>query len=231
MSNKKQLFADFFSNKIASDPGVKLPASEPRPHGWFEEFRAETFQTPHNPTLKTGTLWSKLSGIVYKIESSQLSVVLALYADTILWLDDHSNDTDFNAFVRREQVSKWLPQNIEALLDLLIATKFNFLGRPQLVRSALEIPTFSERQKALMAKSKEALTKLSIQEKDLAKIAEQIHPPKFISRDEGTFQLNFCLWTKILGKVIKIHCYFEQDKFRYEAILLAEQIGNFLVPS
>ena len=234
MSYKKHLFADFFRSKIESDPDTRLPPREPQLRGWLEEYRVEVFQTPHEPLLLEGVLWSKLAGSVYKIERSQLSVVLAHYEDnTILWLDDHSDDTDFKAFVRREQLSKWLPQNREALLDVLIATKFNFLGRPQLVRNPSEIPTFSETQLTSVAKSKGAREKISEQKALLARIQSQIQPPNCVIVQDQNIQLDFCIWAKILGRVIKINCFFgtKNDHFLYKGVQLAEQVGNFLIPS
>jgi hypothetical protein len=232
MHEVKQMFADFFRRKYEAYSEIQQPIHRSQPRGWLEEFRAEAFQTAYYPTLKTGALWSRLSGEVYEIAHFQLSVVLALYGDgTILWLDDHSSELDFEEFIRREHLMTWLPDQMDDLLDLLIETKFKFFGQPRLIHNVSEVPRLTEREKSLQATSKEGMEAFLEEEKLLDSIAAQIQPPVCAPDRSGAFQLSFCMWTRILGKVIITHCSFESDEsFSYEAIQLAEQVGRFLVP-
>ncbi|MBE7471979.1 MAG: hypothetical protein DPW09_26770 [Anaerolineae bacterium] len=233
MSNVAQLFGDYFRKKSESYSDVHLSPNKLRPRGWLEEFRVEIFQTVDNLSLKSGVLWSRLTGKIYKLEHSQLSVVLALYSnDAILWLDDHSDNFDFEIFIRREDLLTWLPDQLEDFLDLLIQTKFNFLGRPQLIRSVSAIPTFTEEEMAFYTQSQQGREGILEQERRFADIVDQIQPPICTSSQDRVFHLNFYVWTKILGKVIKIHCSFgSENAFSYEAIQLTEQLGKFFVPS
>ncbi len=212
--NLERLLGDFFETRVKSSPDVQMPAKSPRPRGWFEEFRAEGFQTVFSPIQKSGSLWSKLSGRVYEVSRFQLSAILALYdANTILWLDDHSDDSDFQTFVHRERLTTWLPEQANDLVDLVVATKLNYLGEPRLVSSSSEIPGFIEA------------------DKDSVSIADQIYPATCVHLPEGVFRSSFCVWTRILGKLVKVDCFFGLDHtFDLETVLLAEQIGNFFVP-
>jgi hypothetical protein len=220
----EQIFAGFFKNVIDYNPDVALSPAPPRPRGWMEEYRAGAFQTIHNFALKTDIPWTQLSGRVYELSRSQLSVVLAVYSDdTILWLDDHSGDSDFEGFARRERLATWLPQQMNELLTLLIETKFNYLGQPQLVQSASEIPGFK------VGPGKAPATLLE-EKKHFDSVAKQIQPPECVSEQQGV-RLSFCLWSRILGRVLAVDCLFGSDgSFTFEAAQLAEHIGDFFVP-
>lgn len=192
-------------------------------------FRAATWS---NVSLQTGELWSELSGKVYLVSNGQLSAVLASYNDgTILWLDDHSKDADFQSFTRRERLLEWLPHWMDKLVHLLIKTRLNFLGGPQLIKSAMEVPESSESQKALWVEDEEVQRFLLEQEKRLADISGQIRPPAVITAQERGLDVSFHVWTKILGKVISVHCFFGPNRtFRYEGVQLTQFVGNHIVP-
>ncbi len=231
-SSMRRLFADFFRRRYDLHPQAHAPIDESRVRGWFEEYRVETFRSERFPLLRTGDLWSRLSGKVYDLTHFQLMVILVLYDDdTILWLDDHSDDADFEEFIRRERLPEWLPGQIDELVQLLIETKFSYLGRPQLIRNVSEIPKLTEREKSWQAESKAGLEALQEEEKRLASVTNQIQSPACTSQPDGTFRLGFCIWTKILGKVINIACTFGPDhRFSYEAVLLTEHVGRSFVP-
>jgi hypothetical protein len=173
-----------------------------------------------------------LAGKIYKVERTQLSVVLAFYEEgPVLWLDDHTGEADFETFMKREELKKWLPHQMAPLLDLLIETKFNFLGRPQLIHSATDIPKLTQKQIDRMSKSKDAMAKFHEKEKLLAKITDQIQPPVCHSNNDQEFQISFYIWTKILGNILRIDCFFRGDHgFSYELTQLGDQIGAFIVP-
>lgn len=230
----KLQIAEFFGVKYRLSPEVSLPSPESLPRGWFEEVRAGMFRstTSSNVSLQTGELWSELSGKVYVVSNGQLSVVLARYNDgTILWLDDHSKDADFQSFIRRERLLAWLSHRLDKLLHLVIETRLNFLGRPQLISSAMEVPELSEGQKTLWIEDEETQRFLLEQEKRLADISGQIRPPALVTGQEGGLDASFYVWTKILGKIISVRCFFGPNStFRCEGAQLTQFVGNYIVP-
>ncbi len=231
----QQLIVDFFRNQCESHPNVLSPARSPRPRGFAEEHRADEFRSGKNfSTRQIGDQWSGLSGKVYEASGKILSVILALYDDkNVLWLDNHTDDSDFEAFIRRELVLEWLPHRVDELLDLLIGTKLKFLGRPQLVHVASEVPVLTQADRDLFKseKSEEDVQFIKKMDKRLAGIAGQIQPPTCSRGQNGEFRLNFCVWTKLLGKAIKIDCTFGPDySFRYAGTQLAKEVGKFAAP-
>jgi len=233
-SDIKQEFRAFFKNSYRRFPGVRLPTPEPLPRGWLEESRAEVFQSSawENVSLQTGELWSGLSGKAYKLSYGELSVVVARYdSGSILWLDDHSTDSDYQEFVRREHLLEWLPQQMDKLIHLLIATKLNFLGEPQLVDNTMEVPVLPESQKALWAGDEEVQQSWLEQEKCLADISDQIQSPVLITDQNRGFWLNFHIWTRILGKIIGVSAFFGVDNtFHYKGVQLTQFVGRYMAP-
>lgn len=232
MDNLADLFGDFFKQKFQMYPDVNSPPRSPRPRGWFEEYRADAFKVVHNLELKTGNIWSDLFGRIYKLDYSQLSVTLAVYEQqTILWLDDHSSDLDFSEFLQLEQLINWLPHRLDEFLSVLLETKFNYLGRPRIINSAQEIPAFTEDQLARMTQSKSALRELSNHEKRMTAVKGQVKRPHCVLSPTDGFQIELYVWTKILGRVIRLRCDLGVDhSFKYAGVQLAEQVGNFFVP-
>ena len=232
-SNINQMAVDFFSKQYKTRPEVRMP-SDGVLSGWMEEHRAEVFQSQNYQVhkLETKPSWTKLSGKIYTIMAPYLSAVFALYNDnTILWLDDHSRDTDFETFVRREQLLTWLPDEVDEVLELLLKMKFNFLGWPQLIHNASEIPDFSQQMKHKASISKEGRQSVFDSDKRLADAANQIHQATCTHYQNNGFQLKFHVWTKILGNLYEIRCVFGEDySFRYEGIQLANMIGYFVMP-
>jgi hypothetical protein len=169
--------------------------------------------------------------------------VVAHYDDgTILWLDDHLDDADFSGFVQRERLAEWLPDHLNEILELLLETKFYFLGWPQLIHSVSDIPLIPERYTSHLTDPKDdyllssldqqkALESLREADRRLASVADQIRAPESIRLEDGSTRLIFYIWTKILGKVVRLDTYFGVDNsFKYEAAQLTEQVGYFTVP-
>lgn len=229
-----QQIAKFFEDKHRLSPEVSLPSPEPLPRGWFEEVRAQMFRAGNWGDVSPWTeeIWSELSGKVHMVSNGHLSAIVALYTDgTILWLDDHSKDTDFQNFVHRERLLGWLPYRMDKLVRLLVGTRLNFLGWPLLINSASDVPTPSEKQKALWVGDKEVEEFLLEQAKWLANIHDQIRPPVLVTDPKGGYLVSFSVWTKILGKVINVRCLFGPGQtFRYEGVQLAQLVGAHVVP-
>jgi len=227
-------FSLFFASRRLRRPQVRQPACGARPPGYFEAYRAESFQwlNPHDVIRRTGEPWSKLGCSVYLISHRDLSAVLAVYGPgTILWLDDHSDDSDFQEFARREGLSAWLPDRPHDLASLLCATKLNYLGEPRLLQDASDIPAVSQEEKASWASDPKALDTLARQEKQLKDAAGQIAPLSCVPRPDGACDLTLWVWTRLLGRLIYLHCSFDQAGcFSFGGTQRTAQVGKFLVP-
>jgi hypothetical protein len=234
MNVEKTIFADFFKRQLETRPEVQLPASS-GVRGFMEEFRAEVFQALDYEAheLEKASLGTRLSSKIYVIMTSHLSVKLALYWNgTILWLDDHSSDSDFIEFVRREDLISWLPERVHELLELLIETKFSFMGWPQLITSVSDINGMPDQVRGAMSElGEEWLQSLSDADERLSDVADLIHPPTWIQEESGEFILRFCVWTKINGNVVEINCFLGGNSlFRYESAQLTHSVGFYIVP-
>ncbi|HEU0291247.1 MAG TPA: hypothetical protein VFR47_00825 [Anaerolineales bacterium] len=103
----EKIFASFFTNRAKSNPLVIQEGILP---GWLEEARIKAFDEipEENVTLKKGLPWDLLTGKVYEVFQMYVTAILALYSDeTILWLDDHSSNSDYEVFMRRENLLSW----------------------------------------------------------------------------------------------------------------------------
>ncbi len=228
---EKQIFAEFFKNQWESRPSVRVAAQRGF-RGYMEEVRAHEFQsTDYQINPWTGPLWSQLSGSIYAMVARYYSVVLATFEDkTILWLDDHSSNVDFAEFVRREQLMNWLPDQMDDVLEILIKTKFNFLGWPKLVNSILDIPNipvYKEYPEVNRGHSQD----MQDAEMRLTNIADRLYPPTVTEIRKNEFELRFCIWTKLFGQVIDISCFLGgSDVFKYEGNQLVHLVGFYVVP-
>ncbi len=228
------MFASFFKELSEKRPEVHqvIPG---RPRGFFEQLRATTFQsTRYDPRLikVDQPLWSKLSGNLYTIVDHHLSVVLAQYEDgTVLWLDDHSSDSDFEVFTIREDLSNLLPGQAEEVSDLIARTKFNFLGWPHLIRQVSDIAEIPKNTKRMInAQSKEHKQVLADKESRLLAVASQIHPPTCLN-EGNRVHLKFYIWTKLMGNLFEVNCAFGPSlTFTYEAVELVDSVGFYVNP-
>ncbi len=241
MSNSiESQMADFFRKQYESRPAVRQKIKGPRV--WGEDFRAEIFAKAHQPRLRTRAPWDGLSGTIYELWSSSVSVVLAVYSDgTILWLDDHSDDSDFVEFIRREHLLEWVPDRLDEFLVLLVEGKLNYLGWIRLIGSVSDIPplpveirnwyTNPEKWKGSTTEFERAQQFVLELDKRLAAVADQIKPPACSISNEGEIQLSFYVWTKWLGKVIRFNCFLTPDYgFRLDGVELVEEVGFSIAP-
>ncbi|HSH03127.1 MAG TPA: hypothetical protein VLL52_11460 [Anaerolineae bacterium] len=195
------IFREFFlQQKSKENPDYKTI-------GHYENYRAEIFHTHKNvyydPLDETFLL--SLSGDVYIVSYSHITAILALYGSSVLWLDSHNNNEDFEEFIYREQLRNWLPKNESKFLSLLTLTKFNYLGGPQIVQNLSQIP---------------------LHPMDAEHPQISIASPTFIYNGKHT-HIAFCLWTKLQGKLWKIDCTLKNNKFDYELKLIANGIGDW----
>jgi hypothetical protein len=243
MSNSiDSLIARFFEEQLRSRPSMEITDEGRRPRTFGEQVRIEVFATTHQPQKKQGVPWDNFKSKVYKLEHSHVSVVIAVYDDgRILWLDDHIDDSDFAEFVRREQLLEWLPDQFNRLLELLIETKLNYLGASQVIHSTSDVPAIRddvrnryaslERWNGTREQWEAGRSSLLEADKRLTDVADQIQSPIFTLSGNGKAQVSFYVWTKILGKIVKIDCFFGPGHaFRLESVQLAQGIGRFMVP-
>ena len=213
----EKIFASFFTNRAKSNPLVIQKGILP---GWLEQARIEAFdQIPEeNVTLKMGLPWDLLTGKVYEVFQMYVTAILALYSDEIiLWLDDHSSNSDYEVFMRRENLLSWYPDRKDQLIQLLVETKFNFLGEPRLISSAVDIP---QKQNGIEESHKQ-----------LTRVTKQIFPPTYVQNLDGSIRLQFCIWTLILGKIFVVDCTLGPGSaFSYHGDLLTRDVGDYVLP-
>ncbi len=229
MSSIDLRIANYFRNRLKSDPNVNNDGAL---RGWFEAARATGFLTVmrENIFVRSGGLYSELSGTIYEAHIKGLMTIFAFYEDdTLLWLDDHTNNSDYEAFIRREKLSQWLPDNMEKFVALTVETKFDFVGEPRLIHNASQIPPIPQKLRDQFARAgvEEDLIE---REKRLAEVANQIKAPALTSASEGVQVLAFCIWARILGRVINIRCALGiEGTFSYEGHVLTGEVGNYVI--
>lgn len=233
--NIRRRFADFFIAKQKLSILGKEIFQANRPKGWFEEIRTKAFGSPNfgDMVLKEGPTWTGISAKVYNIHAiGPLSVILAYYDDgTVIWLDDHFSDDDFKLFVKKEHLWTWLPERKEDLIALLIETKLNYLGRPQLINTISEIPSFSIKEMESWLVDPHAQNQLVEAQQKLKHVSEKIIPPILLVEPNGIFELTLFVWTKIMGKLVHVRFKFGQDGlFLFEGDELVKMVGRFIVP-
>jgi hypothetical protein len=234
LENITRQFADFFKSKQKPPPeGTKKYRLRPQ-KGWLEEVRAEAFGTliPGQVSLREGTLWSKLSARVFIIVGMSIYAILAYYDDgTILWLDDHEANDDFEKFSKNEHLWTWLPEHKEDLIELLIETKMHFFGKPQLINSISDIPSYTKQELDQMANDPLLMSQLLEIQQKLEHLSEKIIPPDLLIESDKTFELTFFVWTHILGRIVRAQFKFGKDGlFLYEGNELLKEAGRFSVP-
>lgn len=222
---------------------LKIPfdASGERPKGLFAEYRLVGFENATkiwNISPKVETIWSGVSCKVYEINDSYfyLGLIIALYDEGIvLWLDDEADDRDFAMFTQREKLWSWLDTSANNFIELLLQSKLAYLGQPQLIHSIVDIPPFPE---DLWSPPHASNTQKEIGKREHAAYEERlrhvtplIQPPAIIQNSDGAFDLQFCIWTKVLGGVYDIHCSLGPSKpFTYKGFLLADSVGRGYAP-
>ena len=225
MNNLPRIISGLLKAKSA-DSKVKQLGAIPIP---FSDLRADAFQEiiPENISPLTGGPFSELSGTIYRVVYRALSGVVAVYDQTILWLDDHSSNSDYEVFINRESLLEWLPSKTHDLAALLVKTKFNFLRQPHLIRHVSDIPPMSEYDRNVVTRVG-GQNYFSEADKQLSELSQQLQPPMFEMDKNQAKLLNFYIWTRTLGCIYHINCKFAGNgTFTYNASQLASQIGDF----
>jgi hypothetical protein len=225
MADVESRIHDFFKKRLKSHPQIAQPHQV---HGWNEEHRARAFdQTSKYGFLEKNTSsYITLMGSVYSVHVSTLITIFAVYDDALLWLDDHTDNADFGFFIRREKLLDWIPDRFSDLITLIAETKLNFWGFPRIISSTSDIPPIAERYRAYLTSDE-----WEAWEKRLTDVVDQIYSPRFTVKENGTLELNFCIWTNISGNVIDLSCSFDSKQdFAYSGKILARATGNYYVP-
>jgi hypothetical protein len=180
-----------------------------------------------NCTRMDGGIWDRLQTAVYTVSTdSPLEAVVGIAPDgTVLWLDDEMQDDDFSTFVRDERLAGWMPERVEDLITLLIATKCAYLMLPRLVMSSEDIPYGTPHFQAMLSPEERA--------EDAARrraVAPLVHPPRWMHRDDGAFQLDACVWTPIVGRLFAISWGLNATGLiSYTGVQLAQQVGAWRI--
>jgi hypothetical protein len=213
------------------EPDEREPDPSARYISPFTHFRLDFISPEHYALIDKDETWSGLTGNIYEfVGGHPFSIILANYEDgTLLWLDDHLNDTDFEVFFHRERLSTWISDRTNELLNLLVATKLNYLANPKLIRTASDIPTLTELEKKEYRSSTTGGKELLLLEENLTSVANTIEPPSYFWGNDGIGHLRFFVWTQIYGLVLEINCHFDQSTFfSHQAEMIASSVGKHL---
>jgi hypothetical protein len=153
--------------------------------------------------------------------------VFAHYEDSLLWLDDHVSNHDFEQFLQRENI---VLDNAYRIATFIADTKFHYLATPGhlvILTSVADIPQDVHRQRLIKYN---ALEKLNEFEQRLINITPHIYPP-FLTIDSEIIVLRFVVWISIAGRVWDITCQLESNHiFSYKAEKVGEWIGDAILP-
>jgi|GEM_PF-4236387 len=153
--------------------------------------------------------------------------VLAYYDDgTLLWLDNHQDNTDFETFWQRENLKI---DNPEEAVMFIMYTKFRYLpepGRMKIVTRPEDIPhDFMD----WIDKPHNRQMKLDYQQQ-VAQLAPKMSPP-IIYTESGVRHYTFCVWLHVLGQVFSFDCTLDfNGKWTFNAIMLGASFGDVFMP-
>lgn len=226
MYESKDKFARYFIDQAKRIPKTR----ENELRGWLEEIRVEVFQNRDNFDYHqlTGDPFSSVQGNVYQISAKSISAILAYYEndDEIFWLDNHNSNIDLEHFFFREKFLDWLPAEVNKVAQVFMETKLNYLGMPKLIQDVSEITKNKDNFFEFRRRKFNSIEELQ----KLQNLIDRLHNPS-VSLINGIFHLDFCLWTKILGRIIKIQSTIDSEgHIKYSGEQLAQEIGNWHVP-
>lgn len=222
----------FFGERMISSPKVKLP--HPTLEGFWEYLRPEMHQRggiSHVEILE-GDIYESLKSKVYKIFADQglvLSSVLALWEDKLLWLDDHSSNSDYNEFIKHERLFELCANHTSTLANFIIETKLNFLCYPRLISSVEDVP----RIPAYLREGYEKRNMLDVildREKRLSDLAGIIHAPKILV-EKDRIEIQLYLWTETFGRIFRIfYTLYADYHIEYTGNKIGEGLGLHFPP-
>ncbi len=229
MDKIKRQFAGFFKQMNTTSLN-----QENELLGWLESFRTEFFQseTLFDYVLLENNFLSAIQNQIYQIRYKSISAILAFHQDTgeILWLDNHNSNIDFENFILKENLLSWLPDKATDFAKVFVITKLNYLGEPKLINDVSQILRSKEIIRRIQSRSQEDRDLLQREKQQFAEIGDRLQPPNCIITNE-TIEVNFYLWTKIIGRVIYLQCNISmKGQIKYRGTVLAAQVGNWYVP-
>lgn len=224
---------EFFGTRIKQHPEVRQPSNHFK-HVYGEDSRADVFTRAQlNIKEKRVVFSDRLTSTIYHVsEPYKWGATLALYQDgTLLWLDDHSSNTDFELFLQRESFDEQLENPTESLLVFLLQTKFGFLGgfmdRLLLIRDITDIPIVPEKHRHEWPGSYMYETS----QERLPQIADQIFPPVFEEINESKVRVKFVTWAEQFGNVYSVEAFIStDDSFEYMGEQLTDSVGDYFHP-
>jgi hypothetical protein len=226
--------SQYFCQRIENDPAVLEVGSiaslwRKVQDGLRTEMLCESSYKPHlfRPELSSIGFLAKITGAGYYHPGGTHSVVFAVYCDgTLLWLDDHTNNQEFDTFWRRENI---LWQNAPEAAAFMMETKFHYVpepGRYFILNSVADIPQgFRD-----YLVQKEAHKELEDYDKSLADVAPLIYAPSLIADDSG-IHLRFCVYIDAGGRVWSLNCHFDLNGcLTHTGEILGDWVGDAFAP-
>lgn len=227
--------AQYFCQRIENDPAVLEAgsiASLWRKHqdGERVQFLYTSHYKPYitSPVLPNKTLSAKIIELHHSHPGATYSVVFAVYGDgTLLWLDDHTNNHEFDTFWKRENI-QW--QDAHEAADFMMKIKFHYLpepGRYFILNSVEDIP--QARYRAILVQEN-AFQELEEYNKKLTDVAHLIYAPALNTNASG-IHLRFCVYIHAGGRVWSLSCHFDSNgDLTYTGEILGDWVGQAFAP-
>ncbi len=228
MKDLSTIFAPSFVSKLQDKSHIVSTNLK----GWMNAEREKIFINPNHINTKIVEHNLNIKAKLYLVYFRSVSAIIGYYPqeNKVLWLDHHRNNEDFNKFALQENLCTWLPNNVDNFVDLLIQTKFHFLGEPFYIKAATDIPILPVVFRNHILSSEEGVKEITRRENLFKEISTKMHPPK-CSKKNRFFFINFYVWTRICGRIINISCSIGSDGiFSYQGNELGEGLGHFYVP-
>lgn len=154
--------------------------------------------------------------------------MFAVYGDgTLLWLDDHTNNREFDTFWKRENI---LWQNATEAAVFMMKTKFHCVpepGRYFILNSVEDIP--QARYRAILVQEN-AFQELEEYDNKLADIAPLIYAPT-LATDDSSIQLRFCVYIHAGGRVWSLISHFDSNgNLTHTDEILGDWVGEAFAP-
>lgn len=227
----------FFVERRRQNPAVDQPGRV-RLLIPIEDGRAGSFSTVRDGyypeiepivVLPFNQLSAKLYRAAIHYPGIAKTAVLAFYEDgSILWLDDHSSDQDFEIFLQRETIPL---NNASDLASLVLKTKVDYLWmgyEGRIVSRIDDIPQYTRADCEGMSED-QIKTYLDEQKGKLLDVAPLLYPPSF-KTEADVMRLEFFMWGRVFGLLYRISCQFgTKNGFSWSSQEIARTIGKFII--
>jgi len=236
MDHLRTRIAQYFRDRVQTDPTVKeiggirnllsTVQNQERAVHLCQEVMKPNIKQQENPLFNAVSV--KIYRPIHAFPGGQHSAIFAVYDDgTLLWLDDHVSNHDFDIFWQREK-TQW--QNAADFAMFMMLTKFDYIVLPSrmvILTTVADIPQEKWRRFMLAENDLEGIQEF---DQKLTDIAPFLYAPS-LTQDEHGLKLCFCVWLMVAGQIFDMRCHFDSaGKLSYQANELARTVGDYFMP-